>query len=48
LHPRPRETPRRVDPEVYLLDLRGRHLLHQRTEAGFRAALRMFEDAVAQ
>lgn len=39
---------RRVDPEVFLLDLRARHLWHQRTEAGFRAALRLFDDAVAR
>ena len=47
LHRRPVAVPRRVDPEVYLLDLRGRHLWHQRTEAGFRSALRLFEDAAA-
>jgi TolB-like protein/tetratricopeptide (TPR) repeat protein len=39
---------RRVDPEVFLLDLRARHLWHQRTEAGFRAALRVFDEAVAR
>lgn len=39
-------APRRVDPEVYLLDLRGRHLWHQRTEAAFRAALGLFEEAI--
>jgi hypothetical protein len=38
-------VPRRIDPEVYLLDLRGRHFWHQRTETGFRSALRLFEDA---
>ena len=46
LRPRPVVPPRRVDPEVYLLDMRGRHFWHQRTEAGFRAALRAFEEAV--
>ena len=45
LHPRTAAMPRRVDPEVYLLDLRGRHFWHQRTETGFRSALRLFEDA---
>ena len=48
LHRRPAAAPRRIEPEVYLLDLRGRHLWHQRTEAGFRAALRLFEDAAAR
>ena len=48
LHPRTAVVPRRVDPEVYLLDLRGRHFWHQRTETGFRSALRLFEDAVAR
>lgn len=48
LRPRPATGPRRVDPEVYLLDLRGRHMWHQRTEAGFRAALKIFEEAVAR
>jgi TolB-like protein len=48
LHRRPATAPRRIDPEVYLLDLRGRHLWHQRTEAGFRSALRLFEDAAAR
>jgi serine/threonine-protein kinase len=41
-------VPRRVDPEVYLLNLRGRHFWHQRTETGFRSALRLFEDAAAR
>ena len=40
-------APRRVNPEVYLLDLRGRHFWHQRTETGFRSALQLFENAVA-
>ena len=48
LHGRAASAPRRVDPEVYLLDLRGRHYWHQRTEAGFRSALRLFEDAAAR
>lgn len=48
LRPAPARPPRRVDPEVYLLDLRGRHHWHQRTEAGFRAALAAFEEAVAR
>ena len=48
LHPRTAAVPRRVDPEVYLLDLRGRHFWHQRTETGFRSALRLFEDAAAR
>jgi adenylate cyclase len=38
---------RKIDPEVYLLELRGRHLWHQRTERGFRAALGEFEAAAA-
>ena len=44
----PVEAPRRVDHEVYLLDLRGRHLTQQRTEAGYRSALKMFEEAAAK
>jgi tetratricopeptide (TPR) repeat protein len=48
LHGRAASAPRRVDPDVYLLDLRGRHFWHQRTEAGFRSALRLFEDAAAR
>jgi adenylate cyclase len=48
LHSRVATAPRRVDPEVYLLDLRGRHFWHQRTESSFRSALRMFEDAAAR
>ncbi len=49
LHGRAATTPpRRIDPEVYLLDLRGRHAWHQRTETGFRSALQMFEDAAAR
>ena len=48
LHPRPTGAARRVDDEIYLLDLRGRHARHQRTEAGFRAALKFFEETVAR
>jgi serine/threonine protein kinase/tetratricopeptide (TPR) repeat protein len=42
---RPAAPPRKVDPDVYLLDLRGRHLWEKRTERGFRAALELFEEA---
>jgi TolB-like protein/tetratricopeptide (TPR) repeat protein len=38
--------PRKVVPEVYLLDLRGRRMMESRTEAGFRAALGCFEQAL--
>jgi serine/threonine-protein kinase len=48
LHGRAGTAPRRVDPEVYVLDLRGRHYWHQRTETGFRSALQLFEDAVTR
>ena len=48
LHGRAATSPRRVNPEAYLLDLRGRHFWHQRTESSFRSALRMFEDAAAR
>jgi TolB-like protein len=37
---------RQVDPEVFLLDLQGRHLLTQRTEAAFRLALQRFQEAM--
>ena len=37
---------RRVDPEVYHLDLKGRHLWGKRTEASFRAGLKLFEQAI--
>jgi TolB-like protein/class 3 adenylate cyclase len=40
--------PRKIDRGAYLLDLQARHLWHQRTEASFRAALQLFEDAVAR
>jgi TolB-like protein len=36
---------RQVDPEVYLLDLQGRHYLTLRTEAGFRSAIQCFDEA---
>jgi serine/threonine-protein kinase len=48
LHGRAATSPRRVNPEAYLLDLRGRHFWHQRTESSFRSALRMFEDAAVR
>lgn len=38
--------PRKVIPDVYLLDLRGRRMMESRTEAGFRAALACFEQAL--
>lgn len=40
-------APRRVEPEVYLLVLRGRNYWHQRTEVGFRSALQLFEQAIS-
>jgi TolB-like protein/Tfp pilus assembly protein PilF len=43
-----RLAPRKIDPEVYLLGLRGRHYWHQRTEASFRTALQLFEQAIAR
>jgi adenylate cyclase len=48
LHRHAITPPRRVDPEAYLLDLRGRHFWHQRTKSSFRSALRLFEDAAAR
>lgn len=43
------ETPRRaarpVDPEVYRLLVQARYFWHLRTEAGFRKALALYEDA---
>lgn len=39
----PRLAARRVDPEVYELYLRGRHLLNRRTEADLQKALEYFE-----
>lgn len=41
-------TPRQIDPEVYLLDLKGRAQIELRTEASFRAALTHFEQALAR
>jgi TolB-like protein/Tfp pilus assembly protein PilF len=37
---------KKVDPEVYLLDLKGRHLWLQRTEESFRQAVACFEEAI--
>jgi TolB-like protein len=37
---------RRVVPEVFLLDLKGRRLMESRTEEGLRAALHCFEQAL--
>ena len=37
---------RRVVPEVFLLDLKGRRLMESRTEEGLRAALLCFEQAL--
>jgi TolB-like protein/Tfp pilus assembly protein PilF/predicted Ser/Thr protein kinase len=37
---------RKVDPEVYLLELQGRHHLYKRTEDGFRTAMTIFRRAV--
>jgi TolB-like protein/Tfp pilus assembly protein PilF len=39
-------APRRVVPEVFLLDLKGRRLMESRTEEGLRAALLCFEQAL--
>lgn len=41
-------SPRKVEPEVHLLVLRARHHWHQRTEASFRSALQLFEQAIAR
>jgi TolB-like protein/Tfp pilus assembly protein PilF len=38
---------RQVEPEVFLLDLEGRHLIAQRGERAFRRALLCFEQAIA-
>ena len=43
VEPRPQ-----VDPEVYLLDLEGRHVWQRRTEAAFREALGKYEQAIAR
>ena len=40
-----RPPPRPVDPEVYRLLVQARHFWHLRTEAGFRKALALYEDA---
>jgi eukaryotic-like serine/threonine-protein kinase len=37
---------RKVDPEVYLLVLKGRHAIEKRTESAFRAALNFFQEAI--
>jgi serine/threonine protein kinase len=42
-----RVLPRKVDPEVYLLNLKARQHLLSRTGEGFRAARRLFEEAIA-
>lgn len=39
-------TPRRVDPEVYMLDLKGRSQIELRTHASLRAALSHFREAL--
>lgn len=39
---------RPVDPEVFLLDLEGRHFIVQRREEAFRKAVRCFERALAR
>ena len=41
-----RPTPRKVDPEVYLLDLRGRHANEKRNESGFRTGVEVFQQAI--
>jgi TolB-like protein/DNA-binding winged helix-turn-helix (wHTH) protein/tetratricopeptide (TPR) repeat protein len=40
-----RRAPRPVDPEVYRLQVQGRHFWHRRTPEGFRKALALFEEA---
>jgi serine/threonine-protein kinase len=42
----PRRVQRKVDPEVYLLILRGRHSLEKRTESSFHSALDFFQQAI--
>jgi serine/threonine protein kinase/tetratricopeptide (TPR) repeat protein len=39
-------TPRKVDPEVYLLDLRGRHAIEKRNESSFRTAVEVFQQSI--
>lgn len=41
-----RPAPRKVDPEVYLLDLRGRQAREKRTESGFRTGLDLFQQSI--
>ena len=41
-------SPRPIEPEVFLLDLEGRHFIAQRREAAFRRAVRCFESAVGR
>jgi serine/threonine protein kinase/tetratricopeptide (TPR) repeat protein len=41
-------TPRRVDPEVYMLDLKGRNQVELRTPASYGAALTHFREALAR
>lgn len=41
-----RSVPRKVDPEVYLLDLRGRHANEKRNESGFRTGVEVFQQAI--
>ncbi|MCI0444017.1 protein kinase [bacterium] len=41
-----RRTQRKIDPDVYLLVLRGRHAIEKRTEASFRVALDFFQQAI--
>jgi len=41
-------TPRRVDPEVYMLDLKGRSQIELRTPGNFRASLTHFREALAR
>jgi tetratricopeptide (TPR) repeat protein len=38
--------PRRVVPQAYLLDLKGRRMMESRTEEGLRAALQCFQQAL--
>jgi serine/threonine protein kinase/tetratricopeptide (TPR) repeat protein len=40
--------PRQVDPEVYMLDLKGRSQIELRTPSNFRAALTHFREALAR
>ena len=38
---------RKIDPQVYLLQLRGQYMLHQRTESSIRNAIDLFQQAIA-